>query len=139
MKTATIYTDGSYFEKEHKGGWAAHIISDDGDQTINGGKQTSDSYEMELIAILHGLQALKEPYQVTLHCDHSGIVESLKTIREARRDRRAFNPLSELPHPEIWIDVIKEICRHDVREKWVKGDNNEAHKAARRGAKAWEI
>lgn len=79
---------------------------------------------MELLAAISGLEALKEPCEVTLYSDSKYLVDAfvlgwVESWRECgwRRGR------DELKNPDLW-ERIYALCRiHSVEFVWVKGHN----------------
>jgi ribonuclease HI len=116
----TIYSDGSCLGNPGRGGWAALIRSEGGEQVLTGSEAESTNNRMELTAALRALEFLKQPSQVTFYTDSQylrrGITEWLPGW-EARGWKRKAGKLANL---ELWQALAKAIQRHQIRWHWVK-------------------
>mgnify|MGYP001149756315 CR=1 FL=1 len=59
MQNVEIYTDGACIGNPGPGGWAAILISGEHKKEISGGHTHTTNNEMELMAIIEALEALK--------------------------------------------------------------------------------
>ena len=62
MKEVTIYTDGACSGNPGPGGWAAILTYKGNELELAGGLPLTTNNQMELIAAIEGLRALKEPW-----------------------------------------------------------------------------
>ena len=61
MKTVTIYTDGACSGNPGPGGWGAILRYGEVEKVLSGGEAQTTNNRMELLGVIHALQALKEP------------------------------------------------------------------------------
>jgi ribonuclease HI len=59
MQQVKIYTDGACKGNPGKGGWAALLIAGDARKEISGGRTYTTNNEMELMAIVEAMEAMK--------------------------------------------------------------------------------
>lgn len=119
---ATIYTDGSCEPNPGPGGWAALIHYSDGKELkLSGGEKNSTNNRMELTAALEALRAIKESVEVVIYTDsqylQKGITEWLPGWKARNWKRKG----GALANQELWMSLDKEITRHKIQWKWVKG------------------
>jgi len=136
LPQVTIYSDGSCLGNPGRGGWAALIRSQDGEQVLTGGEEHSTNNRMELMAALRALHALRQPSRVAFYTDSQylrrGITEWLPGW-QARGWKRKGGTLANV---ELWQELSKAIQRHEIHWHWVKGhsinrDNQRVDRLAR--------
>jgi len=79
MKQVSIYTDGSCIGNPGPGGWAALLVYVGHDQRrrekeVSGFELHTTNNRMELLAVIRGLEALKEPCEIALYTDSTYVV-----------------------------------------------------------------
>ena len=124
MKTVEIYTDGACRGNPGRGGWGAILVYGRYERELSGGERETTNNRMELLAAISGLEALKEPCEVTLYSDSKYLVDAfllgwVYSWRERgwRRDR------DELKNPDLWERLYQLTETHKVTFVWVKGHN----------------
>ena len=112
MKKVTIYTDGACSGNPGKGGWCAILMYRDVEKVLSGGEKLTTNNRMELEAVLKGLEALREPCEVTLTSDSKYLVDGItKGWAESWR-ARGWKKADKSPalNPELWgrlLDLLK--------------------------------
>ena len=118
---ATIYSDGSCLGNPGRGGWAALIRSEGGEQVLTGREAHSTNNRMELMAALRALQALRQPSQVAFYTDSQylrrGVTEWLPGWQARGWNRKG----GKLANVELWQELAEAIQRHEIHWHWVKG------------------
>jgi ribonuclease HI len=116
-----IFTDGSCEGNPGPGGWAALIRENGREKELAGSERESTNNRMELTAALRALQSLKQSSQVLLYTDSQylrrGITEWLPGW-QARGWKRKTGALANV---DLWQALAKEIKRHKIDWRWVKG------------------
>jgi len=117
----TIYSDGSCLGNPGRGGWAALIRGEAGEQVLTGGEAYSTNNRMELMAALRALQALDQPSQVAFYTDSQylrrGVTEWLPGWQQRGWKRKG----GALANVELWQQLASAIQRHEITWHWVKG------------------
>mgnify|MGYP000956230935 CR=1 FL=1 len=137
MKQIEIYTDGSCLKNPGgPGGWAAILLYKGHHKEIFGSDSSTTNNRMELMAIIKGLEELKEPCLVTIYSDSQYAINGMtKWLKNWIKKKFAG-----VKNKELWEMLSKASEQHTVNYKWVKGHaNNEynnladeiANKAAR--------
>src|SRR5262245_46503816 len=122
MALVTIYTDGACRGNPGPGGWGAVLSSGEHQKELNGAEPNTTNNRMELTAAIRALAALNRACEVVLYTDsqyvRNGITEWLVQWK-ARNWRTADR--SPVKNVDLWQALEKEIERHRVDWRWVKG------------------
>lgn len=122
MKRVELYTDGACSGNPGPGGYAAILLFEGSEKVISGGEADTTNNRMELMAVIEGLNALKEPCEVELYTDSSYVQQaiSLGWIRdwERRGWKRKTGPLL---NSELWQTLGALLKKHRVTAHWVEG------------------
>jgi ribonuclease HI len=116
-----IFTDGSCEGNPGPGGWAALVRENGKERELSGSERESTNNRMELTAALKALQSLEPNSDVRIYTDSQylrrGITEWLPGW-EARGWKRKTGVLANV---DIWQALTREIKRHKIDWRWVKG------------------
>lgn len=138
MKKVIIYTDGACSGNPGAGGYCAILSYKGAQKTVSGYEASTTNNRMELMAMIEGLKALKEPCSVELYSDSS---YGVNAFNEGWIDswamkgwRTADN--KEVKNVELWQELLRLVRMHKVKFVKVKGHadnelNNLCDKIAR--------
>ena len=117
VKKITLFSDGSALGNPGPGGYAAILRYGDKEREICGGEIHTTNNRMELLGVVEGLRALREPCEVAIVSDSSYVV---KGINEWLNDwvKRDFK---KVKNPDLWMEYIKVAKPHRVNATWVRG------------------
>lgn len=119
----TIYTDGACSGNPGPGGYAAIIMADGNKKEIYGAKENTTNNQMELMAAIEGLKALKRPCEVTLYSDSAYLVNAYNNGWIYGWKKNGWKTSSKEPvkNIELWqeIEALRQI--HTVTFVKVKG------------------
>ena len=123
MKAVTLYTDGACSGNPGPGGWAAILQWRGKEKVLSGGEKLTTNNRMELTAVIRGLEALREPCQVTVYSDSRYVVEAMtegwaEGWRARGWKRRGSG---EAKNPELWARLLELAEAHRLSWVWVKG------------------
>lgn len=125
LKRVTIYTDGAAVPNPGAGGYGVVLRFGAHHKELSGGFQRTTNNRMELMAVIVGLEALKERCKVTLHSDSQYIVNAITSGSAFRWKANGwkFTPGGTKPvkNPDLWERLLAAYERHDVEMVWVKG------------------
>ena len=76
MKKVRIYTDGACSGNPGDGGFCAILIYKDIEKVISGSELDTTNNRMELVAVIKGLEALKEKCFVEIYSDSQYVVNA---------------------------------------------------------------
>ena len=128
MKKLSLYTDGACSGNPGPGGWAAILLWNGHEKVLSGGEKETTNNRMELTGVIRGLQALKEPCEVTLYSDSRYVVDALEKgwARKWREKGWRRGSGDKALNPDLWETLLELTEKHQVRSIWVKGhDLNE--------------
>src|ERR1700753_2110689 len=74
MTNIELFTDGACSGNPGPGGWAAILRSGGHERELSGGKAHTTNNQMELMAVIEGLRAIKAPAHVALYNDHKHVM-----------------------------------------------------------------
>ncbi|WP_457593872.1 ribonuclease HI [Hydrogenimonas sp.] len=119
MKQVTIFSDGSSLGNPGPGGYGVILRYGKREKELTGGEPMTTNNRMELMAVIEGLKALKEPCEVTIYSDSSYVV---KAINEWLKDwvKRDFK---KVKNPDLWKTYLEVAKPHKVKAVWVRGHN----------------
>ncbi len=139
MKQVTIYTDGACSGNPGMGGYCAILSYKENQKTISGFEMTTTNNRMELMAIIEGLKALKEPCSVQIYSDSSYCVNAFNNhwIESWESNGWRTSDKKDVKNKELWQELLKLIKIHKVTFIKVKGHadnelNNMCDKIARK-------
>ena len=138
MKNVEIYTDGACSGNPGSGGYCAILIFNGIEKIISGGESETTNNRMELLAVIEGLKALKEPCNVTLYSDSQYVVNAInqKWIDGWQVNGWRNSAKDAVKNVELWKSLLKLLAIHKVEFIKVKGHsdneyNNRCDKIAR--------
>lgn len=126
MKEVIIYTDGGAVPNPGRGGYGVVLRFGQHARELSGGFELTTNNRMELMAVIVGLEALKEPCNVKLHSDSKYIVDAINggsAMRWRANDWR-MKPAKnskQCKNPDLWSRLLSACDIHEVEFIWVKG------------------
>lgn len=126
-KSVDLYTDGACSGNPGPGGWAFILRCPNTDKELQraDGVPVTTNNQMELTAVIRGLEALKEPCDVTLHADSTYVGQGLtqwmpnwKKNQWKRREKTKWVPIKNV---ELWQRLDELLQTHRVHFQHVKG------------------
>lgn len=139
LKQVEIYTDGACRGNPGPGGWGVLLRHGAVIKEMHGGEPLTTNNQMELMAAIQGLEALKEPCQVTLYTDSRYVLDGItRWIHGWKRNGWRTSGKAAVKNAELWQRLDAATARHQVQWKWVKGhsgdpDNERADQLANHG------
>lgn len=122
-----LYTDGACSGNPGPGGWG-YILKHPATSTMkegSGGELETTNNQMELMAVISGLEALSRPTEVEVVTDSvyvaKGSQEWMPNWKKNGWKRREGNSLKPVKNEELWKRLDGLLARHDVRFTVVKG------------------
>ena len=123
MKKVDIYSDGACSGNPGPGGFGTIIVYKGIEKEISGGERNTTTNRMELLGAISGLEALKEPCEVTLTSDSKYLVDSV--TKGWAKSWRAKNWIKSDRKPalnsDLWERLLDLLEIHKVEFVWVRG------------------
>ena len=113
----TIYTDGAcdIHADNRPGGWAAILRATDEsgsvikESVLRGGREMTTNTQMELTAVIEGLNALKRPSQVTVVSDSQYVIDIANRAKKSRKNA------------DLWKRYFELAARHQIKWLYIEG------------------
>ncbi|MGZ8095983.1 MAG: ribonuclease HI [Methylosarcina sp.] len=121
-ETVIIYTDGACRGNPGPGGWGAILNYKGKTKELYGGERVTTNNRMELLAAIHGLEALKKKCKVEINTDSKYVMQGI-TEWMSNWKKRGWKTAGNKPvkNEDLWRRLDAAIIGHDVKWKWVKG------------------
>lgn len=119
-----IYTDGAAKGNPGPGGYGVvmELVGTNYRKEFYEGFRLTTNNRMELLAVIVGLEKLKNPNMKVL------VVSDSKYVVDAVEKRWVFGwekiGFKGKKNPDLWMRFLKIYRKHQVDFKWVKGHNN---------------
>ncbi|MHB2148776.1 ribonuclease HI [Calditrichota bacterium LG25] len=123
MKQVEIFTDGACSGNPGPGGYGTILKYQQHTKELSEGYFKTTNNRMELMAIIKGLEALKEPCEVTVYSDSRYIVDAINKgwLKNWVRRRWIRGKNEPVKNVDLWKRLLKQLERHKVQFIWVKG------------------
>jgi len=122
MSNITIYTDGAARGNPGPGGYGVVLIAGKHRKELSGGFKHTTNNRMELLAVIVGLETLKnENSEVTVYSDSKYVVDAVEKRWVFGWQKKTFKGKK---NPDLWRRFLKIYAKHKVRFIWVKGHAN---------------
>ena len=138
MKKVSIYTDGACSGNPGIGGFCAILIYNGVEKVISGSEFDTTNNRMELMAVIEGLKALKEPCEVDLYSDSQYVVSAFTENWIFDWVSRGWktSSKSQVKNVDLWQELLSFNDKHKINFIKVKGhsdnvNNNRCDQIAR--------
>lgn len=125
-KEVKLYTDGACSGNPGPGGYGAILIYKGIEKEISGGELNTTNNKMEIMAVLKGLEMIKEPCKVTVYSDSAYVVNSVQMgwLESWRKNNWKKADKSKVKNVDLWERLIELMNIHDVTFVKVKGHSD---------------
>jgi ribonuclease HI len=117
MKKITLFCDGSSLGNPGFGGYCAILRYGDTEKIVSGNQSDATNNQMELLAVIKGLEALKEPCEVTLVSDSSYVVKGINEWLSGWVKKGFI----KVKNPDLWRRYLDVSKSHTIKGVWVRG------------------
>jgi len=123
MRKVTIYTDGACSGNPGPGGYGTVLIHGEHRKELSGGEAQTTNNRMEIMAVIIGLEALKQPCEVALYSDSRYVVDAIEKGWVARWKQNNWmrNKKEAALNVDLWERMLPLLDTHKVTFHWVKG------------------
>lgn len=119
MGKINIYTDGSSRGNPGPGGYGIILQYKEYIKELSGGFLKTTNNRMELLAVIIGLESIKElGHEVYIYSDSKYVVESVNQSWVFDWEKKNF---SKKKNPDLWKRFLIVYRRHKVNLIWIKG------------------
>ena len=119
MNLINIYTDGAAKGNPGPGGYGVILEYRGHIKELSGGFQLTTNNRMELLAVIIGLEAIKETgYKIVIFSDSKYVVDAVNKQWLFAWEK---NQYKKKKNPDLWKRFLRVYRQHKVTFKWVKG------------------
>jgi ribonuclease HI len=119
VKEIIIYTDGSSRGNPGPGGYGTVMLYKQYRKELAEGFRKTTNNRMELLAVIKGLEAIKEPgWNVIIYSDSKYVVDAVEKKWLFDWEKKYFKGKK---NEDLWIKFLHEYRKHKVRFQWVRG------------------
>ena len=117
----TIYTDGAASGNPGPGGYGVVMEAGKHRKELWGGFRMTTNNRMELLSVIEGLEALKNPgTQDTVVSDSKYVVDAVEQGWVFGWEKKGF---AKKKNPDLWKRFLVIYRKHKVKFQWVRGHN----------------
>lgn len=123
LKEITIYTDGACSGNPGPGGYGAVMLYKGHRKELSAGYRNTTNNRMEMLAVIVGLETLKEKCKVTLYTDSQYVVNAIEKgwAKKWRANGWMRNNKEPALNADLWERMLRLCDFHQVKFIWVKG------------------
>lgn len=123
MKKVELYTDGACSGNPGPGGYGAILRYGSNEKEISGGEKETTNNRMELLAVIRGLEALKEPCEVKVITDSKYFSDALEKGWLQNWKNNGWKKSNGKPvlNTDLWTRFLKLSETHKITTFWIKG------------------
>ncbi|MBQ6816408.1 MAG: ribonuclease HI [Clostridia bacterium] len=122
-KFVELFTDGACSGNPGPGGWGAILRYAGKEKELCGGDSQTTNNRMELLAVINGLKALKEPCVVKITTDSKYVSDAVTLGWAKSWQQNGWKKADKKPalNSDLWQELLDLLDMHDVQFNWVKG------------------
>ncbi len=123
IKSVQIFSDGACSGNPGAGGYGVILRYGSHEKEISGGAKSTTNNRMELMGVIEGLSALKEPCNVTVTTDSKYVVDSITKgwVYLWKKKNWIKSDGKKALNVDLWEKLISLLEKHYVQFVWVKG------------------
>lgn len=123
MKKVELFTDGACSGNPGPGGYGAILRYNGVEKEISGGEESTTNNRMELSAVIMGLEALKEPCEVTVVTDSKYFSDAILKGWLQSWQKKGWKKADGKPvlNVDLWERLVPLLQIHNVSTEWIKG------------------
>ena len=127
MHNLFAYTDGACSGNPGPGGWGVLLVAKNNDKIIKekelyGGQGDTTNNQMERMAAIQGLEALKRASSVVLTTDSQYVRQGItQWIHGWKRNGWKTSQKQPVKNKTLWQRLDTAVAKHQVEWHWVKG------------------
>jgi len=128
VKTVYIYSDGACSGNPGPGGYGVILRYNGVERELSDGFADTTNNRMELMGVITGLEALKEPCEAIVVTDSQYVVNGIEKGWAAKWKANGWmrNSKEKALNPDLWNRLLTAVARHKVRFEWIRG--HDGHK-----------
>lgn len=122
MKSVQLFTDGSCLGNPGPGGYGALLIYNGSKKELSQGYKKTTNNRMELLAVIKGLEALKQPCTLDITTDSNYVKDGItKWIINWKKNGWKTAAKQPVKNVDLWKALDEQVKEHTISWHWVKG------------------
>ncbi|MGN1201416.1 MAG: ribonuclease HI [Candidatus Caccovivens sp.] len=123
-----LYTDGACSGNPGAGGWASILSYKGKEKVLSGGEEMTTNNRMELMAVIMGLESVKEGSVVKVHSDSAYVVNAFNQgwLENWKRAGWKTSSKSDVLNKDLWQRLVSVVENLQVEFVKVKGHSDNA-------------
>ena len=123
MKTLDIYTDGACSGNPGPGGYGVVLLFNEHRKELSAAYKRTTNNRMEMMAVIKGLDSLKEKCEVRLYSDSKYVVDAVEKgwALKWKKNNWMRNSKERALNVDLWEQLLALLEFHQVKFIWVKG------------------
>ena len=122
MKSVQLFTDGSCLGNPGPGGYGALLVYGSNKKELSEGYKLTTNNRMEMLAVIKGLSALKQPCTVDITTDSTYVKDGItKWIFNWKKNGWKTAAKKPVKNSDLWKLLDEQVNKHTVNWHWVKG------------------
>ncbi len=120
LKDIEIYTDGACSGNPGPGGWCAILKYKGNEKIVSGYEKQTTNNRMELLAVIRGIEAVKQKCNIKLYSDSAYLINAMKQgwLHNWKRNGWRKKNKSEVLNKDLWLELDSLIKQHNL--EWIK-------------------
>lgn len=125
MKKVYLYADGACSGNPGPGGYGVILKYGEHTKELYGGAKLTTNNKMELMGIIEGLNAIKEPCEVVVTTDSQYVVNAINKgwLQSWQNNNWKKSNKERVANIDLWKQLINLMKIHTVTFNWIKGHN----------------
>jgi len=125
-KKVVLYTDGACSGNPGIGGFSAILNCGGSEKIITGGENETTNNRMELMGVIKGLEALKEPCEVEIYSDSAYVVNAFLEDWITPWIMNGWKNSQKKPvlNDDLWKQLVDLTSKHKITWNKVKGHSD---------------
>ena len=126
MKNVILYTDGACSGNPGNGGYCAILMYNGHEKVVSGSERDTTNNRMELLAVIKGLEALKESCFVQIYSDSQYVVAAFNDgwINNWKNNDCKNASKKDVKNTDLWITLTALANKHRLEFIKVKGHSD---------------
>lgn len=120
-----LYVDGACRGNPGPGGWGVLLRYQGIEKELSGAELNTTNNQMELMAAIRGLQALKRGCPVDVYTDSEYVKNGItKWIHDWQKKGWKNSANKPVKNQALWQELHEATHRHEINWHWVKGHSD---------------
>lgn len=119
-----IYADGACSGNPGVGGFGAILRSGEKEKELSGCERLTTNNRMEMLGVIHALEALKKPCRVSITTDSNYVVKGMTEWLAGWREKNwRTSQKKDVLNRDLWERLHTAAESHEIEWVWIKGHN----------------